>query len=100
MLLHDDGARDQHVAPVTTTLEIACAEHATSREILAIEAHDLRPRRDAGDPVVERGSLLVPDRRERRRRGRGERQSPPYERWRRAMRVPRAPQECAARLAK
>src|SRR5947207_8350486 len=99
MLLHDDGARDQHVAPVTTTLEIACAEHATSREVLAIEAHDLWPRRDAGDPVVESRPLLVPDRRKCRCRGRGQRQSPPYERWRRAMRVARAPQQSAPRLA-
>src|SRR5436190_21275825 len=99
MLLHDYGARDQDVAPVTTALEVACAEHATSREILAIEAHDLRPRRDAGDPVVERGPLLVPDRRKRRRRGRGERQSPPYERWRRAVRVACPPQQSAPRLA-
>src|SRR5205814_2951288 len=97
MLLHDYGARDQDVAPVTTTLEIACAEHATSGEVLAIEAHDLRPRRDARDPVVERGPLLVPDRRKCRRRGRGQRQSSPYERRRRAMRVARAPQKSAPR---
>src|SRR2546423_283618 len=99
MLLHDDGAGDQHVAPVTTVLEVACAEHATSREVLAIEAHDLRSCRDAGDPVVERGPLLLGELRQRRCRGRGQRQSPPYERWRRSMRVASAPEQSAPRLA-
>src|SRR5437667_11084314 len=98
MLLYHDGAGDHHVAPVGPLFQIARAKHAASREVFAVEAHDLRPGRNTGDAIVECGPLLLADRRERRRGGGRQRQSPPYERRRRAMRVARAPKERAARL--
>src|SRR5438876_311016 len=67
MLLHDDDAGDEHVAPVAAGFQIARAKHAASREVLAVKAHDLRPGRNTGDAIVECGPLLIADRRERRR---------------------------------
>src|SRR4029079_1775671 len=74
MLLHDDRTSGEHVAPVTPTLEIARAEHAASREVLSVEAHDLWPGGNTGDAVIERGSLLLAESRKRRSRGGGKRQ--------------------------
>src|SRR5438105_12423534 len=100
VLLHHHGAGDEDIAPVTAALEVARPQHTTSREVLAIEAHDLRPSRNPSYAVVERGPLLLADPRERRRGGGRQRESPPHERRRRAMCVARAPEERAPRLAK
>src|SRR5436309_13152247 len=99
MLLYHDGAGDHHVAPVGPAFQIARAKHAASREIFAVEAHDLRPGRNTGDAVVERGPLLLADRRERWRLGGRKRQRTADVRRRGAVRGARAPEDGAWRLA-
>src|SRR5439155_13061883 len=100
MLLYDDGAGDEHVAPVAPAFQIARAKHAASREVLAVKAHDLRPGRNTGDAIVERGPLLLADGRERRRLGGRKGQRAADVRRRGAVRIARAPEERAPRLAK
>src|SRR5437868_14094592 len=100
MLLHDDGAGDEHVAPVAPAFQIARAKHAASREVFAVEAHDLRPGRNTGDAIVECGPLLLADRRERWRLGGRKRQRAADVRRRGAVGVARAPEARTPPLAK
>src|SRR5438445_12793292 len=74
------------------------ALHTAAIQVGAVETHDLRPGRDAGDAVVERDALLLAEVRQlgRRRRGQGKRAA--NEGRRGAVRVPCPPQQGAARL--
>src|SRR5207249_9865477 len=84
---------------VTMVCQIAGAKDPAPLKVVAVEVHHLRAGRDAGDAVIERGPLLLAERGQRRRLGRGERERAPGVRGRGPMRIARAPEERAARLA-
>src|SRR5206468_586066 len=79
--------------------QIAGAKDPAPLKVVAVEVHHLRAGRDAGDAVIERGPLLLAERGQRRRLGRGERERAPGVRGRGPMRIARAPEERPARLA-
>ena len=74
VLFHHHGPGDVDELAVTMVCQIAGAKDPAPLKVVAVEVHHLRAGRDAGDAVIERGPLLLAERGQRRRLGRGERE--------------------------
>src|SRR6266850_351832 len=79
MLLHHDRARHAHQLAMPMVRERDGRYHLPTVQLLAVEAHDLRPRGDAGDAVIERDALALGEQRERWRVRWWQRQRRPHE---------------------